>query len=148
MTFTLSQDKLVNRENYQPAVRVTVFPRGCASWQSQGSSHHTALRGGVFLRHQSPSPPRGDQDSAGSSPQVLGKCHLLSRVQLFVALWTVAHQTPLSIGFSRQEYWSGLPFPFPGDLPNPGIQVGSPALQMDSFPSELPRKPTSAQTCS
>ena len=42
--------------------------------------------------------------------------------------WTVAHQTPLSMGFSRQEYWSGLPFPLPGDLPNPGIEPGSPAL--------------------
>ena len=52
----------------------------------------------------------------------------LSRVRLFVAPWTVAHQVPLSMGFFRQEYWSGLPFPFPGDLPNPGIEAGSPAL--------------------
>ena len=50
----------------------------------------------------------------------------LSRVQLFATLWTVAHQAPLSMGFSRQEYWSGLPFPFPGDLPNPGIEPRSP----------------------
>ena len=46
--------------------------------------------------------------------------------------WTVAHQAPLSMGFSRQEYWSGLPFPSPGDLPNPGIKPRSPALQADS----------------
>ena len=52
--------------------------------------------------------------------------------------WTVAHQAPLSMGFSRQEYWSGLPFPPPGDLPNPGIQSGSPILQADSSLSELP----------
>ena len=45
--------------------------------------------------------------------------------------WIVAHQNPVSIGFSRQEYWSGLPFPFPGDLPNPGIETESPALQED-----------------
>ena len=49
--------------------------------------------------------------------------------------WTVAHQAPLSMGFSRQEYWSGLPFPPPGDLPDPGIKLLSPALQADSLPS-------------
>ena len=47
-----------------------------------------------------------------------------------VTPWTVAFQTPLSMGFSRQEYWSGLPFPFPGDLPDPGIESGSPALKL------------------
>ena len=47
--------------------------------------------------------------------------------------WTVACQAPRSMGFSRQEYWSGLPFPSPGDLPNPGIEPGSPALQADSL---------------
>ena len=51
--------------------------------------------------------------------------------------WTVAHQAPLSLGFSRQQYWSGLPFPSPGDLPDPGIEPGSPALQADSLPTEL-----------
>ena len=56
---------------------------------------------------------------------------------LFVTPWTVACQAPLSMGFSRQEYWSGWPFPSPGDLPNPGIEPGSPALQADSLPSEL-----------
>ena len=50
--------------------------------------------------------------------------------------WTVAHQGPLSMEFSRQEYWSGLPFPSPGDLPDPGIEPRSPALQVDSLPSE------------
>ena len=56
-------------------------------------------------------------------------CQSLSCVQLFANLWTVAFQAPLSMGFSRQEYWSGLPFPSPGDLPDPGIKPGSPALQ-------------------
>ena len=54
--------------------------------------------------------------------------------------WTVACQAPLSMGFCRQEYWSGLPFPSPGDLPNLGIEPGSPALQADSLPSESPGK--------
>ena len=51
--------------------------------------------------------------------------------------WTVTRQAPLSMGFSRQEYWSELPFPSPGDLPNPGIEPRSPALQIDSLPTEL-----------
>ena len=52
--------------------------------------------------------------------------------------WTVAYQAPLSVGFSKQEYWSGLPFPSPGDLPDPGIKPGSPALQADALPSKPP----------
>ena len=59
----------------------------------------------------------------------------------FVTPWTVAYQASLSMEFSRQEYWSGLPFPSPGDLPNLGIQPGSPALQADSFPSQPSGKP-------
>ena len=66
---------------------------------------------------------------------------LLSRVRLFATLWSVAYQAPPSLGFSRQEYWSGLPFPSPGDLPNPGIKPGSPVLQADALPSEPPGKP-------
>ena len=65
----------------------------------------------------------------------------LSRVQLFVIPWTVAQQVPLSTGFSRQEYWSGLPLPSPGHLPNPGIEPGSPALHTDSLLSEPQGKP-------
>ena len=64
-----------------------------------------------------------------------------SIIQLFATPWTVVHQAPLSMGFSRQEYWSGLPFPSPGDLPNPGIKPRSPALQADSLPSVPPGKP-------
>ena len=55
--------------------------------------------------------------------------------------WTVAHQASLSMGFSRQESWSGLPFPSPGYLPYPGIEPGSPILQTDTLTSELPGKP-------
>ena len=69
------------------------------------------------------------------------KVKSLSRVRLFATLWAVARQAPLSMGFSRQEYWSGLPFPSPGDLPNPGIEPGSPALWADSLTAELPGKP-------
>ena len=70
------------------------------------------------------------------------KMKLFSRVRLFATLWTVAHEAPLSMGFSRQEYWSGLPFPAPGHLPNPGIESRSPALQADALTSEPPGKPT------
>ena len=63
----------------------------------------------------------------------------LSRVQLFVTPLTVAYEAPLSLEFSRQEYWSGLPFPSPGALPDPGIKLGSPALQADALPSDPPQ---------
>ena len=65
---------------------------------------------------------------------------LLSRVRLFETPWTVAYQAPQSMEFSRQEYWSGLPLPSPGDLPNPGIKPRSPALQADALPSDPPGK--------
>ena len=64
----------------------------------------------------------------------------LSRVQLFETLWTVAHWAPLFMGFSRQECWSGLPCPPPGDLPDPGINPKSPASQAVSLPFEPPKK--------
>ena len=64
-----------------------------------------------------------------------------SHVQLFASLWTVAPQAPLSLGFSRQEYWSGLPCPSPGDLPDPEIKPRAPTLQADSLPAELQGKP-------
>ena len=60
----------------------------------------------------------------------------------FVTLWTVACQVPQSMEFPRQEYWSGLPFPSPGDLPNSGIRPMSPALQVDSLLTEPREKPT------
>jgi len=64
----------------------------------------------------------------------------LSHVQLFVTPCAAAHQAPLSMGFSRQEYWSGLPLPSPGDLPDPEIEPRSPTLQADALPSEPPEK--------
>ena len=58
-----------------------------------------------------------------------------------MTLWTVAYQAPLSMGFSRQEYWSGLPFPSPGDLPDPGIEPGFPTLEAYALTSKPPGKP-------
>ena len=69
------------------------------------------------------------------------KVKSLSRVRLFATPWTVAYQAPPSMGFSRQDYWSGLPFPSPGDLPKPGTEPGSPTLQADALPSEPPGQP-------
>ena len=70
-----------------------------------------------------------------------------SGVWLFATPWTVAYQARPSMGFSRQEYWSGLPFPSPGDLPDPGIKPGSPALQADALTSEAPGKPFHQGRC-
>ena len=72
------------------------------------------------------------------------KVKSLSRVRLFVTLWTVAYQTPPSMGFSRQEYWSGLPFLSPGDLPDLGTEPRSPALQANALTYEPPGKPRKA----
>ena len=80
----------------------------------------------------------------GSQKKTKNKClsevKPLSRVRLFVTLWTVAYQAPPSMGFFRQEYWKGLTFPSAGDLPDPGIKPGSPTLQADALPSEPPGK--------
>ena len=68
------------------------------------------------------------------------KLKSLSCIQFFATPWTVACQAPPPMGFPRQEYWSELPFPPPEDLPNPGIEPGSPVLQADALPSEPPEK--------
>ena len=73
--------------------------------------------------------------------KVVGDCLVAKLCPTLVTPWTVACQAPLSTGFSRQEYWSGLPFPSPGDLPDLGIKPRSPALQADSLPTELQGKP-------
>ena len=74
------------------------------------------------------------------------KVKSLSLVQLFATPWTVAHQAPLSMEFSRQDYWNGLPCPSPRDLPDPGTEPGSPTLQADALPSEPQGKPILAFT--
>ena len=63
-----------------------------------------------------------------------------NHIKLFATLWTITRQAPPSMGFPRQEYWSGLAFPPPGNLPYPGIELRSPALWADSLPSEPPGK--------
>ena len=75
------------------------------------------------------------------------KVKSLSRVRLLATPWTAAYQAPLSMGFSRQEYWSGLLFPSPGDLPDPGIEPGFPTLEADTLTSEPPGKPNLHSIC-
>ena len=97
------------------------------------SAHQNALNRKIKARH------RGKLKVSGQfkQKQVVKS---LSRVRLFATPWTVAYQASPSMGFSRQEYWSGLPFPFPGDLPDPGIEPRSPALEADALTSEPPGK--------
>ena len=83
-----------------------------------------------------------DCSPPGSFVHGISQARILEWVAIpFSRRWTVALQAPLSMGFPRQEYWSGLPFPSPGDLPDPGIEPKSPALQANSLPSEPPRRP-------
>ena len=83
----------------------------------------------------------GELCRGGHSGRVALQGNPLSASPLCPTLWTVACQAPLSMGFPRQEYWSGLPFPSPGDLPDPGMEPRSPALQADSLPLSPLGKP-------
>ena len=76
------------------------------------------------------------------SAHIRKKVKSLSDFRLFATLWTIAHQAPQSMGFSSYEYWNGLPFPSPGDLPEPVIKLRSPTLQADALTSEPPGKHT------
>ena len=82
-----------------------------------------------------------DGGGRGPEPRNAVLCLVLSHVQLFLIPRTVVRQAPLSMRFSGQEYWSGLPCPSPGDLPKPGMEPRSPAVWVDSLPSESPAKP-------
>ena len=87
---------------------------------------------------------KGERGELSERERKLRKCRdvkSFSFVRLFAIPWTVVYQASLSMGFSRQEYWSGLPFLSPGDLPDPGIEPRSPAFQADALPSEPPGKP-------
>ena len=91
-----------------------------------------------------PSPPALPSQCSGLHihPTYVCVCtHVCSVVSNSAAAWTVAHQAPLSMGFSRHEYWSGLPFPSPGDLPHPGIKPAPPTLAGGFFTAEPPGKP-------
>ena len=121
-------------------------PRLPYPWDSPGKNTgvgcHFLLQGNLPDPGIKPRSPALQADALISEPP--GKPKLscsLSRVRLFVTPWTVAYQAPPSMGFSSQEYWSGLPFPSPGDLLNPGIEPRSPTLQADALPSEPPGKP-------
>ena len=124
---TAHQAKLGGRHRRPQALQQ---PRGFAVLPASGGAvgeHHQPRTAAERLKRASPS--RGDA------------VKLLSRVRLFAIPWTVAYQAPPSMGFPRKEYWSGLPFPSPGDLPDSGIRPGSPTLQSDTLQSEPPGKP-------
>ena len=101
----------------------------------------TSLAGQWLRLHAPTAGDTGSIPGLGAKSSHASQVKSLSRVRLFATPWTVACQAPLSMGFSRQEYWNGLPFPSPGDFLDPGIESGSPALQADSLPSEPPGKP-------
>ena len=88
-----------------------------------------------------PGSPALRADALPSEPPGKLSVKSLSRVRLFATPWTAAYQAPPSMGFSRQECWSGLPLPSPGDPPDPGIEPWSPGLQADALPSEPPGSP-------
>ena len=119
------------------------LPSRCAAWTR--FFHSLGLRFLVFQRDVviliSPA-SGGDEPGAWSSVGTIVLCVLshFSRVRLFAAPWTAARHAPLSMGLSRQEYWSGLLCPPAEDLPDPGIKPVSPTLQMDSLPTEPPGK--------
>ena len=119
----------------------------CFSFSIRPSSEHSGLISvtvshWIILTHRIMETVQGElQKSNSPRKHCMYVCYSLSRVGLFVTLWTVAHQAPLSMGFPRLEYWGELLFPSPGDLLDPGIKPGSPALQADSLPFEPPGKP-------
>ena len=123
---------------------------------TQGKGEYWLVNPGIKAHFKDPEERRGLEYN--QSPQCLSramshggqgpssskkrkKMKSFSHVRLFASPWTVACQAPPSIGFSRQEYWSGLSFPSPGDLPDPGIEPGSPALHANFLPSEPPGSP-------
>src|SRR5574340_452792 len=96
------------------------------------SSAHKTGKGQFSFQSQRKAMPKNVQVKVKS----------LTRLQLFATPWTVDYQARSSMGFSRQEYWSGLPFPSPGDLHDPGIEPGLPIFQADALTSEPPGKPS------
>ena len=111
--------------------------------QSCKKDHHATRKDKRELKKKKKKKNWDRTHASGSSERgkVCSLCEL-SHVQPFVSPWIVARQALLSMGFSRLKYWRGLPFPSPGDLPDPGIEPGSPASQADSLPTELRGKPT------
>ena len=98
----------------------------------------------VQKRWKTAAPPLSQPPTPARTPAFPSLPPVLSRSGLFATLWAVAYQAPLSMQFSRQEDYSGLPFPTPGDLPNPGIKPTSPALAGGFLTTQLPAKPFSS----
>ena len=109
--------------------------------KNTGEGCHALLQGNLPNPGIEPRYSAWRADSLPGNPISSMKVKITQSCLTLCDPWTVAYQAPLSMGFSRQENWSGLPFPSPGDLPNPGIEPGSPALQADALPSKPPRKP-------
>ena len=109
---------------------------------SRGSSRPRDRTHICFLYWQAGSLPRSHQGIHGTKiKRMISEVKVTQSCPTLVTPWTVAHKVPLSMGFSRQEYWSGLPFPSSGNLPDPGIEPMSSALQADSLLTELGGKP-------
>ena len=120
-----------------PAVSVSGWP--------QAPSHCTR---GLPTRQGPRTQPRAEADGVGVQGRGERSPNVERGMLTASAIYIIAPQAPLSMGFSRQEHWSGLPCPPPGDLPNPGMKPGSPALQTDSLPLEPPEKPLDNGDCS
>ena len=125
--------KLVLEKAEKPEIKLPTF---AGWWKKQESSRKTSLSALLTM----PKPLTVWITINCGKFWKWKKVKSLSRIQLFATLWTVAHQAPPPMGFSRQEYWSGLPFSSPGDLPDPRIEPRSPALQADALTSEPPGK--------
>ena len=115
-------------------------------WPVQGEveKRKEVARPSAQTEHPGSQKPQTSWEEELEGPCSLVYVSVLGHVQLFATLWTIAHQGPLSMAFSRQEYWSRLPFPPPGDLPSPGIEpasLASPALPGRFFTTEPPQKP-------
>ena len=108
--------------------------------RGQSSKYTNSSFTSIFKNNRKSIQNIGRRSTQIFSQRHMAKVKFLSRVRLFATPWTVAYQAPLSMGFSRQQYWSGLPCPSPGDLPDPGIKPRSPALQTDALPSQPPGK--------
>ena len=110
-------------------------------WQAKTILNHEALGEVRLCLWLTPSGLWGLYIAPGNWLSQLCESEVAQSCPTLCDPWTEAHQAPPSLGFSRQEYWSGLPFPSPGDLPNPGIEPRSPTLQADALTSAPPGKP-------
>ena len=131
--------------SYQSAYGVLLRDRLSSTASSYSKPSSWDFPGGPVVK-VSPSNARGMGSIPGWGTKIPHVLSHFSHVQTVVTLWTVACQAPLYMRLFRQEYWSGLPFPPPGSLPNPGIELRSPALQADSWSAELSGKPNSLHT--